>query len=138
MRLEATLTTALLATLLPLAAASEDANRRLLWGDTHLHTSYSPDAYLMRNRTADPDTAYAFAKGLPVVHPFHGARIQIETPLDFLVVSDHAEFMGVVPQIVAGRSVGGRHRDRQALQGARRCGQGDRGLRRPHRAGSTA
>jgi hypothetical protein len=56
----------------------------------------------MQNRTADPDTAYRFAKGLPVVHPYHRARIQIGTPLDFLVVSDHAEFMGVVPKILQG------------------------------------
>ncbi len=77
-------------------------DRNLYWGDTHLHTSYSPDAFLMQNRTADPDTAYRFAKGLPVVHPYHRARIQIGTPLDFLVVSDHAEFMGVVPKILQG------------------------------------
>jgi hypothetical protein len=76
--------------------------RNLYWGDTHLHTSYSPDAFLMQNRTADPDTAYRFAKGLPVIHPYHRARIQIGTPLDFLVVSDHAEFMGVVPKILQG------------------------------------
>jgi hypothetical protein len=76
--------------------------RDVYWGDTHLHTSYSPDAYLMRNHTADPDTAYRYAKGLPVVHPYHRARIQIGTPLDFLVVSDHGEFMGVVPKIFQG------------------------------------
>jgi hypothetical protein len=39
---------------------------------------------------------------LPVIHPLHRARIQIGTPLDFLVVSDHAEFMGVVPKILQG------------------------------------
>ncbi len=76
--------------------------KNLYWGDTHLHTSYSPDAYLMQNRSADPDTAYRYARGLPVIHPFHRSRIQIETPLDFLVVSDHAEFMGVVPKIFQG------------------------------------
>ena len=74
----------------------------LYWGDTHLHTSYSPDAYLMQNRSADPDTAYRYAKGYPVVHPYHKARIQIGTPLDFLVVSDHGEFMGVVPMLMQG------------------------------------
>ena len=76
--------------------------RSLYWGDTHLHTSYSPDAYLMRNHTADPETAYSYAKGVPVIHPFHRARIQIDTPLDFLVVSDHAEFMGVIPMLMQG------------------------------------
>jgi hypothetical protein len=81
------------------SAAPED--RQLLFGDTHLHTSWSPDASLMGNRSADPDTAYRFAKGLPVIHPKHRARVQIETPLDFLAVSDHAEFMGVIPMILS-------------------------------------
>ena len=76
--------------------------RNLYWGDTHLHTSYSPDAFLMQNRSATPDTAYQYAKGAPVIHPLHRARVQIHTPLDFLVVSDHAEFMGVVPKILQG------------------------------------
>lgn len=81
---------------------SDAPQRELFWGDTHLHTSYSPDAFLMQNRSADPDTAYRYAKGLPVIHPLHRARVQIGTPLDFLVVSDHAEFMGVVPKIFQG------------------------------------
>jgi len=67
----------------------------VFWGDTHLHTSYSPDAFFFGNETADPDTAYRYAKGYPVLHPYHGGRIQIGTPLDFLVVADHAEMMGV-------------------------------------------
>jgi hypothetical protein len=75
---------------------SHAADKELLWGDTHLHTSYSFDAFINDNLTADPDTAYRYAKGVPVIHPGHGARVQIETPLDFLVVSDHAEFLGVI------------------------------------------
>lgn len=71
-------------------------DKQLLFGDTHLHTSYSFDAYLNKNQTADPDTAYRWAKGLPVVHTLNRTRVQIETPLDFLVVSDHAELMGVI------------------------------------------
>jgi hypothetical protein len=83
-----------------MAASAQET--RVYWGDTHLHTSYSPDAYLMRNRSADPDTAYRYAKGYPVVHPYHKARIHIGTPLDFLVVSDHGEFMGVIPLLLQG------------------------------------
>jgi hypothetical protein len=71
----------------------------LLWGDTHLHTSYSFDAFTNGNLTADPETAYRYAMGLPVIHPYHRARLQIGTPLDFLVVSDHAEFMGSIKYI---------------------------------------
>ncbi len=76
--------------------------RRSDWGDTHLHTSFSPDAYFFGNETADPDTAYRYAKGLPVIHPYHKGKIQIGTPLDFLVVADHAEMMGVPLRLFQG------------------------------------
>ena len=83
-------TTFLLATLF---AADAIAEKQLLWGDTHLHTNRSFDAYTNRNFTVDPNDAYRFARGIPVEHPYHKARVQLETPLDFLVVSDHAEFL---------------------------------------------
>jgi len=72
------------------------ADTQLLWGDTHLHTSYSADAFMMGNRDADPDTAYRVAKGEPVIHPFNRVRVQLSRPLDFLVVADHAEGMGLM------------------------------------------
>lgn len=68
--------------------------KQILWGDTHLHTNRSFDAFTNRNFSVGPDEAYRFARGLPVEHPGHKARVQLETPLDFLVVSDHAEFLG--------------------------------------------
>jgi hypothetical protein len=79
--------------------AQDQFPTEVYFGDTHLHTSFSPDAYLMGNRTTSPDTAYRYAKGLPTVHPYHQAKIQIGTPLDFLVVSDHAEYMGAVQMV---------------------------------------
>ena len=81
-------------------ATAEAKPKVLLFGDTHLHSNNSFDAYLNRNMSADPDTAYRYAKGLPVIHPYHRARVQIETPLDFLVVADHAEYMGVMRTII--------------------------------------
>jgi hypothetical protein len=74
---------------------AEERPQNVYFGDTHLHSSYSPDAYFLENRSVDPHLAYRFAKGLPIVHPYNRARIQIKTPLDFLIVSDHAELMGV-------------------------------------------
>ncbi|MFN3959589.1 MAG: DUF3604 domain-containing protein [Parvularculaceae bacterium] len=76
------------------AGHAQDYPDQLLWGDTHLHTNLSVDAYFLQNRTADADTAYRFAKGEPVIHPYSRARMQLQTPLDFLAVSDHAELMG--------------------------------------------
>lgn len=78
---------------------------QLYWGDTHLHTNYSPDAYSLLTTTADPDTSYRFAKGLPVIADLSRSRVQIGTPLDFLVVTDHAEFMGVIPELAKGNEL---------------------------------
>ena len=89
--------TALLVSSCATAASAEP--KQLLWGDTHLHTNNSFDAYLNRNMSGSPDVAYRYAKGLPVIHPFHRARVQIETPLDFLVVADHAEYLGAIRTI---------------------------------------
>ena len=72
---------------------------RLLWGDTHVHTHLSADAYPLGSRTT-PDEAYRFAKGEQVIS--NGLVAQLATPLDFLMVSDHAENMGVFPRIAAG------------------------------------
>ena len=79
--------------------AGEPTN--LYWGDTHLHTSYSFDAFLNKNQSSTPDTAFRWAKGQPVVHPYTKAKVSIGTPLDFLVVSDHAEGLGLVRAIVS-------------------------------------
>jgi len=96
----ATMAAALIATT-ALVSPALAAETQLLWGDTHLHTAYSTDAFMAGNRDADPDTAYRLAKGEPVVHPFNRTRVQLTRPLDFLVVADHAEGLGVLGQIYA-------------------------------------
>jgi hypothetical protein len=67
------------------------------WGDTHLHTSYSTDAGMMGN-TLGPEEAYRFARGEEVLTS-HNMRVRLIRPLDFLVVADHAENLGLAPYI---------------------------------------
>jgi hypothetical protein len=71
----------------------QDFPNQVLFGDTHLHTGYSADAGLV-GATTTPDDAYRFAKG-EMVKSSHGIPAQLQRPLDFLVVADHAENLGL-------------------------------------------
>ncbi len=86
-------------------ARANSQETHLYWGDTHLHTSNSTDAFSTGNINADPDTAYRFAKGLPVLHPSLRTRVRIARPLDFLVVSDHAELMSLQTELLKGNAL---------------------------------
>ena len=66
---------------------------RVHWGETHLHTSFSPDAGLVGDRLG-PDEAYRFARG-EQLRSSSGQLVRLERPYDWLVVSDHAEYLGL-------------------------------------------
>jgi hypothetical protein len=66
---------------------------RVYWGDQHLHTSHSPDAGLVGDRLG-PDEAFRFARGEQLVSST-GQLVRLERPYDWLVVSDHAEYLGL-------------------------------------------
>ena len=68
------------------------ATRKPLFGETHIHTVWSFDAYLFNTR-ATPDDAYDFAKGKPLKHPL-GQIYQLSRPLDFMAVTDHGFYLG--------------------------------------------
>ena len=71
---------------------------RVYFGDTHLHTSYSTDAGMFGTRLG-PEEAYRFALGEEVTSNT-GVRARLQRPLDFLVVADHSENLGLAPMIV--------------------------------------
>ena len=73
---------------------------RLLWGDTHVHSSFSMDASLAGNTRLTPADAYRFARGEAVTTDA-GWTAKLDRPLDFLLVSDHAEYMGLLPRLRA-------------------------------------
>lgn len=72
--------------------------RNVYFGDLHLHTRNSFDAYIFNVR-ASPDDAYTYAKGGTIKHAM-GFDLHLNSgPLDFLAVTDHSEYLGVVPAI---------------------------------------
>ena len=70
---------------------------RVLWGDQHLHTEISVDAGTMC-RLGQED-AYRFARGEEVTATT-GVRAKLGRPLDWLVISDHAEMYGLMPKLL--------------------------------------
>ena len=75
----------------------KDTAQQVYWGDTHLHTSYSADAGMIGN-TLGPEQAYRFALGHEITTS-SGQKARLVRPLDFLVISDHAENLGLAPMI---------------------------------------
>ena len=80
------------------AAAGPPAERQAWFGDLHIHTRYSYDAFVFGTR-AGPDEAYEFAKGNPIQHPA-GFDLQLDRPLDFQGVADHANYLGMLPAMM--------------------------------------
>ncbi len=74
---------------------------RPLFGDTHLHTSYSMDAGAFGARVGPLD-AYRFARGEEITAS-SGQPVKLSRPLDFLVVADHSDNMGFFPDLFAGK-----------------------------------
>jgi len=95
MRMSAAVTTCLLplavAVSVKNAIAEPNALRNAYFGETHIHTAFSLDAYIGGTRLM-PSDAYLFAKGEAVT--VNGKSVQLRRPLDFAAVTDHSEYLG--------------------------------------------
>jgi uncharacterized protein DUF3604 len=78
-----------------LAFAQETPQRDVFFGETHVHTSWSFDAYIFGNHITGPADAYKYALGEPIDHPV-GYKIKITHPLDWMGVTDHSEYVGTI------------------------------------------
>ncbi|MFC1630458.1 DUF3604 domain-containing protein [Pseudomonadota bacterium] len=83
--------------------AKRDYPTRVYFGDTHHHTANSGDAFMNGDRLS-PEDAYRFARGEEVVSST-GIPAKLSRPLDFLVISDHAEGLGVMYEVYNGNPV---------------------------------
>jgi hypothetical protein len=77
------------------ASAAPNPDRDAYFGETHVHTSWSLDAFSMGNMLTNPGDAYKYFQGEPIKHPL-GFDVKIDTPLDWAGVTDHSEYAGVV------------------------------------------
>ena len=78
----------------PASAPQPNPERNAYFGEEHIHTSWSVDAWVMGNRITGPADAYKYAQGETIKHPM-GFDIKIDTPMDFMGVTDHSEYVGV-------------------------------------------
>ncbi|NCF78025.1 MAG: DUF3604 domain-containing protein [Proteobacteria bacterium] len=74
--------------------AGLEGQRYAYFGDLHVHTTYSMDAFQF-GTLATPDDAYRYAQGEMIKHP-GGFDMQLQRPLDFYAVTDHGIYLGVV------------------------------------------
>ena len=76
------------------------APKKLLWGDTHQHTGWSADAGAFGARLS-PEDSLRFARGEEITSS-SGQPVRLDRPLDFIVIADHSDGMGVIQEMRAG------------------------------------
>ncbi len=98
-------------------AIDANPNRSAWFGDLHVHSLHSLDAFIFGTR-ATPDDAYRYARGEPLAHPA-GFEMQLSAPLDFQAVTDHASYLGIMAAMADPASNVGAHPLAMALRDAK-------------------
>ena len=80
-------------------AGGKNPLKNVYFGEQHLHTSASPDAFAVATR-GSWDDAYRYAKGEEVKLSTTGKKIKKKTPYDFVAITDHSEYFGVMPRLI--------------------------------------
>ncbi len=80
------------------ALGGAGAEKNAYFGDLHVHTRFSFDAFSFATR-GSPDDAYRFAKGGTLMHPA-GIEVRLDEPLDFYAVTDHAAYLGAMTALL--------------------------------------
>ena len=80
------------------ASARAPSGRKAYFGAVHVHTSISFDAFTLGTRTM-PEDAYRWARGEAIEPGMNGVKNQVQTPLDFYMVSEHSEMLGVFQEM---------------------------------------
>ena len=97
----------------PVDTLVPNPERNVYFGDLHVHTTNSFDAFLFGG-LATPEEAYRFAKGAPLMH-LAGFEMKLKEPLDFFAVTDHAFLMGAMAAMKDPSDPMSRHPDAKAL-----------------------
>ena len=83
----------LLPTVAEAQAPTPNPERNAYFGDFHVHTSWSLDAFIMGGNLDDPTVAYRFGRGDAIVTS-DGSEVRLRVPLDFMAVTDHDSTLG--------------------------------------------
>jgi Protein of unknown function (DUF3604) len=81
----------------PALAQQKNPERNVYYGETHVHTSWSFDAFAFGDTVTGPETFYQYSLGKSVPHP-GGYQVRITKPLDWGAVTEHAEYMGMIQE----------------------------------------
>ena len=81
------------------SSGQKNALKNVYFGEQHLHTAASPDAFAVGTRGTGDD-AYRYAKGEEVKLSTTGKKISKKTPYDFVAITDHSEYFGVMPRLI--------------------------------------